>query len=61
MQVAGLTNVEFLHAGIGEGKVEDKHFDRALLVTVLGEILDLEKTLKEIFNVLNPGGILSVT
>jgi ubiquinone/menaquinone biosynthesis C-methylase UbiE len=60
-QAAGLKNVEFLHAGIGEGKLENKLFDRALLVTVLGEIMDQRKALKEIFDALNPGGILSVT
>ena len=35
--------------------------DRALLVTVLGEIPNREAALKEIFDALKPGGILSVT
>jgi ubiquinone/menaquinone biosynthesis C-methylase UbiE len=36
-------------------------FDRALLITVLGEIPNQEAALKEILNTLKPGGILSVT
>jgi ubiquinone/menaquinone biosynthesis C-methylase UbiE len=58
---AHLTNIEFLHAGIGEKKLEHDKFDRVLLVTVLGEIPNREAALKEIFDVLKPGGILSVT
>ncbi len=36
-------------------------FDRAVLVTVLGEISDQQAALQEIFAALRPGGILSVT
>jgi 2-polyprenyl-3-methyl-5-hydroxy-6-metoxy-1,4-benzoquinol methylase len=56
-----LTNIKFLQAGVGEGKLDRDHFDRAVLVTVLGEIPDREAGLKEIFGALKPGGILSVT
>jgi SAM-dependent methyltransferase len=58
---ANLTNIQFLQAGVGEGKLGSNRFDRALLVTVLGEIPNREKALQEIFNALKPGGILSVT
>ncbi len=58
---ARLKNVAFLRAGIGEGKLERNTFDRALLVTVLGEIPDQKKALQEIFNALKSGGILCVT
>jgi SAM-dependent methyltransferase len=61
VQAAGLQNVQFLQAGLGEGKLPQAYFDRALLVTVLGEIPDQIKALKEIHNALKPGGILSVT
>ena len=37
-QAAGCTNVEFIAAAIGDGKLPASHFDRAVLVTVLGEI-----------------------
>lgn len=60
-QEKNLTNIIFLHAGIGEKKLELGHFDRVLLVTVLGEIPNREAALKEIFDALKPGGILSVT
>lgn len=60
-QAANLNNIRFLHAGVGEGKLGRNKFDRALLVTVLGEIPDREAALKEIFDALKSGGILSVT
>jgi ubiquinone/menaquinone biosynthesis C-methylase UbiE len=60
-QAANLTNIQFLQGGAGEGKLREFQADRALLVTVLGEIPDREAALKEIFEVLKPGGILSVT
>jgi ubiquinone/menaquinone biosynthesis C-methylase UbiE len=60
-QAAKLSNIRFLCAGIGEVKLERKEFDRALLVTVLGEIPDREAGLKEIFAALKSGGLLSVT
>ncbi len=60
-QAANLTNITFLHAGVGEQKLERNKFDRALLVTVLGEIPNQKAALKEIFDALKPGGILSVT
>ena len=60
-KAANLTNIRFLQAAVGEGKLEHNHSDRALLVTVLGEIPDRHAALKEIFDALKPGGILSVT
>jgi len=58
---AGLANIEFLHVGAGDGKLGQERFDRAVLVTVLGEIPDRETALKEVFDALKPGGVLSVT
>ncbi len=60
-QAANLENIEFLQTGLGEGRLEPNGFDRALLVTVLGEIPDREAALQEIFDALKPGGVLSVT
>ena len=60
-QAESLTNIRFLHAGVGEGVLGFNHFDRALLVTVLGEIPDRIAAMEEIFEALKPGGILSVT
>jgi ubiquinone/menaquinone biosynthesis C-methylase UbiE len=61
VQAAGLQNVKFLHAGLGDGKLPEAYFHRAVLVTVLGEIPDPMSALREIHSALIPGGILSVT
>ena len=60
VQAENLNHVEFLNAGLGDGKLEPNRFDRAVLVAVLGEIPDQPKALKEIFDALLPGGILSI-
>lgn len=57
----GLKNVRFERTGAGEGKLLTDHFDRAVLVTVLGEMSNREAALAEIFQALKPGGILSIT
>jgi FkbM family methyltransferase len=57
---ASLSNIRFLHASVGEGKLERSQFGRALLVTVLGEIPDREAALAKIDDALKAGGILSV-
>ncbi|HMP58436.1 MAG TPA: methyltransferase domain-containing protein [Gemmatales bacterium] len=56
-----LTQVELLQAALGEGKLGSQKFDRALLVTVLGEVPDRHAALKEIYEALRPGGLLAVT
>src|SRR5262249_44113880 len=58
---ANLGNIRFLKGGLGEGKLGRNRFDRSVLVTVLGEAPDREAALREIFDALKPGGILSVT
>lgn len=57
----GLTNVELVLAGLGEGRPAANEFDIALLVTVLGEIPDKVAALREIYQCLRPGGVLSIT
>jgi SAM-dependent methyltransferase len=61
MQAEGLTNIRLLQGRADEGALAHDVFDRALLVTVLGEIPDRKAALAEIFRVLKPGGILSIT
>lgn len=56
-----LSNIEFLQAGVGQGALGTRRFDRVVLVTVLGEIPDRARALTEIFDALKPGGILSIT
>src|SRR3990170_1218291 len=58
---AGLANIDYLVAPLGQGKLPRSQFDRALLVTVLGEIPDKVAALKEIRSCLKPGGFLSIT
>lgn len=56
-----LSNIQTIQAGAGDGAVPHNTFDRALLVTVLGEIPDRPAALAEIFAALKPGGVLSIT
>ena len=58
---ANVRNVRFLQVAAGKAKLQKNVYDRALLVTVLGEIPDREAALKDIFDALRPGGFLSVT
>jgi ubiquinone/menaquinone biosynthesis C-methylase UbiE len=55
-----LTNIWFLQAGLGGGRLERNHFDRAVMVTVLGEIPDREAALRELFETIRSRGILLV-
>jgi SAM-dependent methyltransferase len=57
----GVSNIRPLHAGAGEGKLDWNVFDRAIMVTVLGEIPDKLAALVEVYEALKPGGLLSIT
>ena len=58
----GLANVQLVHGTAGQGAIPWKaYFDRAVLVTVLGEVRNKPQALKEIFGALKSGGILSIT
>jgi ubiquinone/menaquinone biosynthesis C-methylase UbiE len=57
-----LKNINMLAGGAGQGHLKQTdYFDRAILVSVLGEISDKQKALEEIFQTLKPNGILSIT
>lgn len=58
---AGIDNIQYLRTAIGEGALDTAGFDRAALVTVLGEIPDRQAAMAEVFAALKPGGILAVT
>ena len=58
---AGIANVHPLLADLTRPPLPANNFDRALLVTVLGEIPDRAAALGAIFDALKPGGILSIT
>ncbi|MBI2423450.1 MAG: class I SAM-dependent methyltransferase [Candidatus Hydrogenedentes bacterium] len=59
-QQAGLTNIEFILKGMGEGALPAACCDRAILVTVLGEIPDRAAALRGIHTALRPGGRLCI-
>jgi len=61
VDAAGLENVRYLQAELGGGRLPAKAFDRAVLVSVLGEIPHQAAALRELYDGLKPGGILSVT
>jgi ubiquinone/menaquinone biosynthesis C-methylase UbiE len=58
---AGLTNVRVVAVGAGDGKMDRAYFDRAVLITVLGEMTHPEAALAEMYQALKPGGMLSIT
>ena len=55
-----LGNIAYVHGGAGAGLLPQAAFDRAVLVTVLGEIPEREAALREIFESLEPGGVLLI-
>jgi len=57
---ASVSNVKFLLGSLGAGQLPHAAFDRACLVTVLGEIPDKNAALKEIYSSLKPGGFLLI-
>ncbi len=59
-EAAGFTNVEFVTAALGDGRLETDHFDCGVLVNVLGEIPNRESAFAELFAALKPGGVLAV-
>lgn len=58
---AGLSNVETHVAGAYELPLESESVDCAFVVTVLPEIPDQNRALAELWRVLKPGGLLSIT
>lgn len=58
---AGIENVVPVVGGVGEGRLGSGGFDRAFLVTVLGEIVDKRRALEEVRDLLEPDGVLSIT
>jgi ubiquinone/menaquinone biosynthesis C-methylase UbiE len=56
-----INNVKIIHGRFGENLLPEATHDRALMVSVLGEIPDQVEALREIYRSLVPGGILSIT
>jgi len=51
-----IRNIRYLRGGIGEGKLIPDSYDRIVMITVLGEIPNREKAMKEIVGALKSGG-----
>jgi cyclopropane fatty-acyl-phospholipid synthase-like methyltransferase len=58
---AGLANITLHRIDAGHGEWPSGSFDRAVLITVLGEISDRPAALRQIFETLEPGGVLAIT
>jgi ubiquinone/menaquinone biosynthesis C-methylase UbiE len=61
LEAEGVTNVRPLRAGLGEGALRERGFDRVILAMVLGEVRNRGAAVRELYAALKPGGILSVT
>jgi len=61
LESQAIRNVRTQHAALGAGTLPASAFERAFLVTVLGEIPDRLGALREILSALKPGGVLSLT
>jgi len=61
VKAAGVTNVKTHVASAFELPLPDAGVDRAFLITVLPEIPDPVRALREIHRVLKPGGVVSMT
>ncbi|MBT3455756.1 class I SAM-dependent methyltransferase [bacterium] len=60
-QAESLKNIQLFQANIEDGKIENNLYDRALLISVLGEIPNMAVAMKKVFDSLKPGGMLLVT
>lgn len=56
-----ITNIKLIESNAYDLPFDDNSLDLVFMVTVLGEIPDHDKALKEIKRVLKPGGILAIT
>jgi len=57
---SNLTNISYILGGIGEVTLPENEYDRAVLITVLGEIPNRDTVLSSLFDAMKPGGILLV-
>ncbi len=56
-----LHNIDLIQTAMGEEELPHMHYDRVLMVTVIGEIPEQHSAIQEIHRSLKPEGILSIT
>jgi ubiquinone/menaquinone biosynthesis C-methylase UbiE len=61
LEASGVENVVTVLGSIADTPLQPETVDRACLVCVLGELCDTASSLKNIYDALRPGGLLSVT
>jgi len=61
IEMTGLRNVDFTQGDAVNLPFDENKFDVVFLVAVLGEVSDKEKCLGDIYRVLKPSGLLSIT
>ena len=61
MDRRGLKNIEYYHCNGTSFDISDQTFDRIFMVTVIGEVENKEAYMAELFRMMKPGGILSVS
>ena len=61
LRAEGIRNVRPVRAVLGEGAIGEGGFDRIVLAMVFGETRDRRGTARELYRMLKPGGVLSVT
>lgn len=57
---ANLSNISTIKAKLGDSQLRTNHYDRMVLVTVLGEIPNQEEAMAELYRALKPGGLLAL-
>jgi len=61
IEMTGLRNVDFTQGDAVNLPFDENKFDVVFLVAVLGEVSDKERCLGDIYRVLKPSGLLSIT
>lgn len=61
MDQAGIRHVVYVQGDAAKLPFSSGHFDVVFLVTVIGEVADKGGCIREIYRVLRPGGLLSIT
>src|SRR5215831_18314294 len=56
-----LKNIVFQEVQLGANELTLEGFDRAVMVTVLGEIPNQEAAMRELWHALRPGGVLGIS